>query len=101
MQDMYRESKSFAGSTCGDSETFQVRIGVHQGSALSPVLFLLVVDALTSGIQREAPFSMLFADDVDLCGDSKQKIENDFRLRTECLGEKWLKTKQAENRGHD
>ena len=37
VQDMYEGGQTFVQSTCGDSESFPVKVGVHQGSALSPL----------------------------------------------------------------
>ena len=34
------------------SEEFQVKVGVHQGSALSPLLFAIVVDVITENARR-------------------------------------------------
>ena len=31
----------------GYSEEFEVKVGVHQGSGLSPLLFIIVLEALT------------------------------------------------------
>ncbi|XP_070020328.1 uncharacterized protein [Nicotiana sylvestris] len=39
----------------GDSEYFPVVTGLHQGSAFSPFLFALVMDAITHNIQGEVP----------------------------------------------
>ena len=33
------------------SEEFEVKVGVHQGSALSPLLFAIVVDVVTNEIK--------------------------------------------------
>ena len=48
----------------GDMDDFSIDIGLHQGSALSPFLFTIVMDELTGGIQYEIPWNMLFADDI-------------------------------------
>ena len=37
----------------GDTEDFPIDIGLHQGSALSPFLFTIVMDELAKGIQDE------------------------------------------------
>ena len=54
---------------------FEVKVGLHQGSALILFLFIVVVDVLTGEIGREASWSMLFADDIVLYKASKFKLE--------------------------
>lgn len=48
----------------GENEDLTLKVGVHQGSTLSPYLFTLVVDELTKEVQEEIAWSMMFADDV-------------------------------------
>ena len=55
-------------SAAGESGSFNVDVGLHQRSALSPYLFLILVDVLTEGVRKEVPESMMFADDIVLCG---------------------------------
>lgn len=49
----------------GDSEHFPVMMGLHQGSTISPFLFMLVMDVLTQQIQGEASGCMLFTNDIE------------------------------------
>ena len=57
-------------SAAGESSSFNVDVGLHQESALSPYLFLILMDValLTEGVRKEVPESMMFADDIVLCG---------------------------------
>ncbi|XP_019256422.1 PREDICTED: uncharacterized protein LOC109234827 [Nicotiana attenuata] len=64
--DMYNGAKTRVRTVGGDSEHFSMVMGLHQGSALSPLLFALAMDALTHQIQVEVPWCMLFADDIVL-----------------------------------
>ena len=48
----------------GVTEGFEVKVGLHQGSALSPCLFAMVMDRMTDDIRDEAPWTMMFADDI-------------------------------------
>ncbi|VDO66032.1 unnamed protein product [Heligmosomoides polygyrus] len=54
---------------------FPISVGVHQGSALSPLLFVIVVDAITRDLQRSAPWTLLYADDVMLASEDKAELE--------------------------
>jgi hypothetical protein len=47
-------------------KTFQLNIELYQRSTLSPYLFALVMDELTSDIQTGIPWCILFVVDVVL-----------------------------------
>ena len=44
------------------SSSFSVKVGVHQGSALSPLLFIMVIDVLTQDV-RDGSLIELFHGD--------------------------------------
>ncbi|XP_064072281.1 uncharacterized protein LOC135193495 [Vanessa tameamea] len=73
---MYRGSCTYVRSPAGNTDQFSVAVGMHQGSALSPYLFLLIIDALTEDIQEEAPWCMLFADDIALVSEDGPEIQS-------------------------
>ncbi|VDO63399.1 unnamed protein product [Heligmosomoides polygyrus] len=50
-------------------------VGVHQGSALSPLLFVVVMDAISRDLQTAAPWTLLYADDVMLACEDKTELE--------------------------
>ena len=38
---MYSGAKTVVRIVCGNSKSFEVKVGMHQGSALSPLLFVI------------------------------------------------------------
>ena len=62
MQDMYEGSVTAVGCAVGATESFKV--GLHQGSALSPFLFAILMDRLTDEVRKNPPWNMMFADDI-------------------------------------
>ncbi|KAK6764660.1 hypothetical protein RB195_024836 [Necator americanus] len=48
----------------GTSRPFPVHVAVHQGSSLSPLLFILCMDTITKKIQKQHSWTLLFADEV-------------------------------------
>ena len=52
---MYKEVRSRVGVGAEYSNSFYVRIGVHQGSVLSPLLFVIVLEALSIELRTGCP----------------------------------------------
>ncbi|VDP56865.1 unnamed protein product [Heligmosomoides polygyrus] len=61
---LYSCPKSRVQSAAGTSMEFSISVGVHQGSALSPLLFVVVMDAITRDLQQPVPWTLLYADDL-------------------------------------
>jgi len=40
-------AKTVVRTVYGNSSSFEVQVGMHQGSALSPLLFVIVVEAIS------------------------------------------------------
>ncbi|GJX06084.1 retrovirus-related pol polyprotein LINE-1 [Tanacetum coccineum] len=70
IRDMYDGAKTRVRSSVGNTEFFSVEVGLHQGSAISPYLFALILDELSRGIQENIPWRMVFADDIMLVTES-------------------------------
>ncbi|ETN86749.1 hypothetical protein NECAME_05837 [Necator americanus] len=62
---------------CGDgtSRPFPVQVGVHQGSSLSSLLFILCIVTITKEIQKQHSWTLLFADDVMLASESRDDLQ--------------------------
>ena len=56
---MHEDASTEVNCKDGLSESFEVKMGVHQGSQLSPLLFVTVLDALSEEIRRGLPWEML------------------------------------------
>ena len=59
---------------------FPINIGLHQGSTLSPYLFVLVMDEVIRDIQGDILWCMLFADDVVLVDESRAGVNRKLEL---------------------
>ena len=49
-----------------------MKVGVHQGSVLSPLLFIIVMEALSRTFREGLPMELLYADDLVLMADSEE-----------------------------
>ena len=75
LQDMYEGSETAVRCAVGSTESFKVKFGLHQGSALRPFLFAVIMDRLTDEVRREPPCTMLFADDLVICEETREEVE--------------------------
>ena len=78
VQDMYRSSKTQVVTQKGETEYFPKEVGIHQGSALSPLMFIIIMDVLTENIEKDPPWAMMFADDLVLCAMTREEMEEDL-----------------------
>ena len=74
IKDMYHDVVICVQTCDGNTDDFPIKIGLHQGLALSPYLFTLVMDEVTRDIQDDIPWCMLFADDVVLLDESRTRL---------------------------
>ena len=74
VQDMYEGSETVVRCAVGTTETFKVKVGLHQGSALSSFLFAVIMDRLTDEVKREPPWTMLFADEIVIYEEIREEI---------------------------
>jgi hypothetical protein len=75
IKDMYDNVVTSVRTSDRDINDLPINIGLHQGSALSPCLFALVMDEVTRDIQGGIPWCMLFADDVVLVDESRTGVD--------------------------
>ena len=75
VQDIYKRSETVVRCAVGNTESFKVKIELHQGSALSPFLFAVIMHWLTDEVKREPPLTMLFADDIVICKETREELE--------------------------
>ena len=54
-EDMYDNIVTSVRTSDVDTDDFPIKIGLHQGSALRPYLFALVMDEVTRDIQGDIP----------------------------------------------
>ena len=57
-----------------ESRAFNVKVGVHQGSVLSPLLFIIVLEALSREFREGLLMELLFADNLVLIVETKELL---------------------------
>ena len=57
------------------SKWFDVKVGLHQGSALSPLLFITVMEVVSREIRRGLPWELLYADDLVMLAESEVDLK--------------------------
>jgi hypothetical protein len=65
----------------GGTNDFTINIGLHQGLALSPYLFTLMMDEVIKYIQGDISWCMLFVNDVVLVDESRTGVDQKLELR--------------------
>ena len=72
IQAMFEGVSTAAKLNEGESVAFPVRVGVHQGSVLSLLLFSIVLETLSTEFRTGVPWELLYADDLALIAESEK-----------------------------
>jgi hypothetical protein len=89
IKEMYDGAKTKVKTPGGPTDEFEIKVGLHQGSSLSPYLFLLVIDTISETTRKEGVWELLFADDLVLMEETKEKLQErlvEWQLRLENKG---------------
>ncbi|KAK3558849.1 hypothetical protein QTP86_030444, partial [Hemibagrus guttatus] len=95
VQDMYERSRTVVRCAVGQTEEFNVEVGLHQGSALSPFLFAIVMDKLSEEVRQESPWTMMFADDIVICSESREQVEENLERWRFALERRGMKVSRS------
>ena len=68
---MHAGAKTVVRTVYGNSKGFEVKVGMHQGSALSPLLFMIVMEAISRQFRVALSWELLYADDLAVIAETE------------------------------
>ena len=69
VKSLYENARSRVRVNDTFSDEFEVKVRVHQGSVLSPLLFIKVLEALSLEFRSGCPWELFYADDLVLIAE--------------------------------
>ena len=75
VKEMYSGSSTRVNTMYGKTQEFEIGVGLHQGSALSPFLFVVVLDTLTEQIGMQGIWEILYVDDLVIMAKTKEDLQ--------------------------
>jgi len=70
---MYTGMKTVVRTVYGNSKGFEEKVGINQGSALSPLLFVIVMEAISREFRVALPWKLLYADDFAVVAETEEE----------------------------
>jgi len=71
---MYSGAKTVVRTVYGNSKVFEVKVGMHQGSALSPLLFMIVMETISREFRVALQWELLCADDLAVIAETEEEL---------------------------
>ena len=71
---LYTEACTVVTTDAGLSESFEVKIGLHQGSVLSPLLFAAVMEVVSIEAISGLPSELLYVDDLLIMAPTREQL---------------------------
>ena len=98
---MYAGATVVVRTVYGNSSGFEAKLGMHQGSALSLLLFVIVVKAISREFRVAIPWELLYADDLVVIAETKEdliKRLNEWKNNVENRG---MRVNMNKNQSYD
>ena len=95
---MYVGARSRTRVNTSLSEKFDVKVGVHEGSALTPLRFIIVLEALSREFHVGCPWEMLYADDLVIIAETFEGLMIKMAVWKNGLEPKRLKVNIGKNK---
>jgi len=70
----YTGAKTLVRTVYGNSKGYEVKVGMHQGSALSSLLFVILMEAISREFRVALPWELLYSDDLAVIAETEDKL---------------------------
>ena len=86
---MYTGAETVVRTVYVNSNDSEVKVGMHQGSALSPLLFVIAMEAISREFRVALHWELLYADDLVVIAETEEdliKLLNEWKNNVENRG---------------
>jgi len=66
--------KTVVRTVYGNINCFEVKVSMHQGSAFSPLLFVIVMEVLSREFRVALPWQLFYADDLVMTAETEDDL---------------------------
>ena len=91
VKEIYENAKSCVLMNGQFSDEFNIKVGVHQGAVLSPLLFIIVMEALSREFGVVCPWELLYLDDLVLMAETLEDLKKKLTIWKENIKAKELR----------
>ena len=81
VEEMYKEPTAVVRVERETLEQFGVGVGLRQGSALSPLLFIMVMNLISGKVYKQEELkTILYANDLAVVADNKEDLQKTLQV---------------------
>ena len=91
IRNTYNRTTTKVKTVHGMTESFEVEVSLHQGSALNPLSFVIVLDVISQECRTGLLWEMLLADDLAITAKTEKDLQNQLQNWQRSLEQKGMK----------